>query len=495
MESPEPIDPLTAAHEATALWHRQQAASQQDCAARTWHSDQAEHWTAVADRRREIAERAARRRRDGTELGRLAEDMVFEVLEASQIKEVLSLGATSRRLRTLTTADRVWAPRVATELSFGSSLAASTVASLASFGCDPRRLCLQFLPWQRAWPPAEFRSTHGDGEVFAWRPRDEVPASLRLPFAQEWVFCEVYERDNSGNYNAFASKVVRLADCGPWANNPRTLIVPLDLDTAGHHNQEPWYEVRVFALVDGVVVPICDTDAMDGELGERYVYLNSRPPVSDRADIHEMILQLKVGFNTTEDHQPHTYEFNSLHIALREYENDSDSESVEDPARARYEAHYVVDGLRRFLSSDAISAQRTAFFVKDYRRSDSDYVDGNWKRPKPWADAVLSPEPGTGGIMLKFKDDVEDESPLFTRRFVETDTVGALFKYVEAEFQYGPDNGFGLVCGSLGSIRAIAADAVPSLLATPLKDAGVHGLYDGQAVTVLPDNSDYFIPD
>ena len=495
MESPEPIDPLTAAHEATALWHRQQAASQQDCAARTWHSDQAEHWTAVADRRREIAERAARRRRDGTELGRLAEDMVFEVLEASQIKEVLSLGATSRRLRTLTTADRVWAPRVATELSFGSSLAASTVASLASFGCDPRRLCLQFLPWQRAWPPAEFRSTHGDGEVFAWRPRDEVPASLRLPFAQEWVFCEVYERDNSGNYNAFASKVVRLADCGPRPEHPRTVIVPLDLDTTGYHNQEPWYEVRVFALVDGVVVPICDTDAMDGELGERYVYLNSRPPVSDRADIHEMILQLKVGFNTTEDHQPHTYEFNSLHIALREYENDSDSESVEDPARARYEAHYVVDGLRRFLSSDAISAQRTAFFVKDYRRSDSDYVDGNWKRPKPWADAVLSPEPGTGGIMLKFKDDVEDESPLFTRRFVETDTVGALFKYVEAEFQYGPDNGFGLVCGSLGSIRAIAADAVPSLLAMPLKDAGVHGLYDGQAVTVLPDNSDYFIPD
>lgn len=482
MESPEPVDPLTAAHEAAALWHRQQAACQQDCAARAWHSDQAEHWTAVADRRREIAERAARRRRAGTELGRLAEDMVLEVLEASQIKEVLILGATSRRFRTLTTADRVWAPRVATELSFGSSLEASTLASLVSFGCDPRRLCLQFLPWQRAWPPDEFRNTHGDGEVFAWRPRDAVPASLRLPAAQECVFCEVYERDNAGNYNAFASKVVRLAACLPWANNPRTLIVPLDLDTAGHHNQEPWYEVRVFALVDGVVVPICDTDAMDGELGERYVYLNSRPPVSDRADIHEMILQLKVDFYTTEDHQPHTYEFNSLHIALREYENVDYSEPVKDPARARYVAADVVDGLRRFLRSDAISAQRTGFFVQDYRRSDPDYVDGNWKRPKPWADAVLSLEPGTGGIMLKFKEDLEGGDGLDSnRRFVETDTVGALFKYVEAEFK--PTCGFVLRCGSPGSTRTLQPD--PLLLPTPLKDAGMHGLHDGEVVNVI----------
>ena len=54
---------------------------------------------------------------------------------------------------------------------------------------------------------------------------------------------------------------------------------------------------------------------------------------------------------------------------------------------------------------------------------------------------VLSPEPAAGGVMVAFR------GPGFNRRrrFVETDAVAALFKYVQAEAK--PAGGFDLLCG------------------------------------------------
>ena len=83
-----------------------------------------------------------------------------------------------------------------------------------------------------------------------------------------------------------------------------------------------------------------------------------------------------------------------------------------------------------------------------------------------WANAVLSPEPA-GGVMVVFF------AGRFSRRrrFVETDDVAALFKYVQAEAK--PAGGFDLLCGLPG--RQLAP-----LAGTPLKDADV----DGEAVEI-----------
>ena len=52
------------------------------------------------------------------------------------------------------------------------------------------------------------------------------------------------------------------------------------------------------------------------------------------------------------------------------------------------------------------------------------------------------------------------------RNFVETDTVAALFKYVQAEAK--PAGGFDLLCG-------FPPRQLAPMASTPLKDADVHG--------------------
>jgi len=85
----------------------------------------------------------------------------------------------------------------------------------------------------------------------------------------------------------------------------------------------------------------------------------------------------------------------------------------------------------------------------------------------PWAAAALSPEPASGGVLVAFR------GPGFQRRrrFVETDAVASLFKYVQTEFK--PAGCFDLLCGFPPRQLAPLAD-------TALKDADVHG----QAVQV-----------
>ena len=82
-----------------------------------------------------------------------------------------------------------------------------------------------------------------------------------------------------------------------------------------------------------------------------------------------------------------------------------------------------------------------------------------------WAQAVLSPEPEAGGVMVAFFTGL---TGLFSRRrrFVETDDVAALFKYVQAEAK--PAGGFDLLCG-------FPPRQLAPMASTPLKDADVHG--------------------
>ena len=148
----------------------------------------------------------------------VTDDVLFVIIDALKIEDIILLGATGRRLRTITTNERrVWAPRLLTnELGLGTvGLDAAACASLASLGCTPRRLLLQSLPWRmrRRDPPL----AHRRAAAFSWRPRDnihwnglgsdfvfrsysnQVPKSLLITGAQDLVVCEVYEREESAD--------------------------------------------------------------------------------------------------------------------------------------------------------------------------------------------------------------------------------------------------------------------------------------------------------
>ena len=125
-------------------------------------------------------------------LSRITDDVLFVIIDALKVEDIILLGATGRRLRTITTNERrVWAPRLLTnELGLGTSeLDPATCARLTSLGCTPRRLCLQSLPWRVV---RDGSGDAGEGKAYSWRPRG-VPAGLLLSEAQDFVFCEVYE--------------------------------------------------------------------------------------------------------------------------------------------------------------------------------------------------------------------------------------------------------------------------------------------------------------
>ena len=55
-------------------------------------------------------------------LARITDDVLFVIIDALKIEDIILLGAASRRLRTITTNERrVWAPRLLTkELGLGT---------------------------------------------------------------------------------------------------------------------------------------------------------------------------------------------------------------------------------------------------------------------------------------------------------------------------------------------------------------------------------------
>ena len=303
-------------------------------------------------------------------LSRITDDVLFVIIDALKIEDIILLGATGRRLRTVTTNERrVWAPRLLTkELGIGTSeLDPATCARLTSLGCTPRRLCLQSLPWR------VLRGGSGElgrkGKAYSWRPRDDVPASLLLSAAHDFVFCEVY--DSSGTYfsDGFARKIVRLEDCD-LTRFPDNVDIPLDIPAAGHPNIEPWYEVRLFALVGGVLAPMGDTGHCEGEVNDRWQNWSSQLRPFD-AHGHTYI-NFNVAFDVEterdDDHSPAT-NFRSLAIIFDELEYDRHLDEMDISKLRSHLRNLGCDGelcFRNFFRrGHAIRAQPTQLFATD----------------------------------------------------------------------------------------------------------------------------------
>ena len=303
-------------------------------------------------------------------LSRITDDVLFVIIDALKIEDIILLGATGRRLRTVTTNERrVWAPRLLTkELGIGTSeLDPATCVRLTSLGCTPRRLCLQSLPWRVV------RGGSGElgrkGKAYSWRPRDDVPASLLLSAAHDFVFCEVY--DSSGTYfsDGFARKIVRLEDCD-LTRFPDNVDIPLDIPAAGHPNIEPWYEVRLFALVGGVLAPMGDTGHCEGEVNDRWQNWSSQLRPFD-AHGHTYI-NFNVAFDVEterdDDHSPAT-NFRSLAIIFDELEYDRHLDEMDISKLRSHLRNLGCDGelcFRNFFRrGHAIRAQPTQLFATD----------------------------------------------------------------------------------------------------------------------------------
>jgi len=303
-------------------------------------------------------------------LSRITDDVLFVIIDALKMEDIILLGATGRRLRTVTTNERrVWAPRLLTkELGIGTSeLDPATCVRLTSLGCTPRRLCLQSLPWRVV------RGGSGElgrkGKAYSWRPRDDVPASLLLSAAHDFVFCEVY--DSSGTYfsDGFARKIVRLEDCD-LTRFPDNVDIPLDIPAAGHPNIEPWYEVRLFALVGGVLAPMGDTGHCEGEVNDRWQNWSSQLRPFD-AHGHTYI-NFNVAFDVEterdDDHSPAT-NFRSLAIIFDELEYDRHLDEMDISKLRSHLRNLGCDGelcFRNFFRrGHAIRAQPTQLFATD----------------------------------------------------------------------------------------------------------------------------------
>ena len=302
-------------------------------------------------------------------LSRITDDVLFVIIDALKIEDIILLGAASRRLRTITTNERrVWAPRLLTkELGIGTSgLDPATCARLTSLGCTPRRLCLQSLPWR----VVRDGSVGGrKGKAYSWRPRDDVPASLLLSAAQDFVFCEVYESNGTYFSDGFARKIVRLEDCD-LTRFPDNVDIPLDIPAAGHPNIEPWYEVRLFVLVGGVLAPMGDTGHCEGEVNDRWQNWSSQLRPFD-AHGHTYI-NFNVAFDVEterdDDHSPAT-NFRSLAIIFDELEYDRHLDEMDVSELRSHLRNLGCDGelcFRNFFRrGHAIRAQPTQLFATD----------------------------------------------------------------------------------------------------------------------------------
>ena len=303
-------------------------------------------------------------------LSRITDDVLLVIIDALKMEDIILLGAASRRLRTVTTNERrVWAPRLFTkELGLGTvGLDAAAYASLTSLGCSPRRLLLQSLPWR----VVRDGSDDGKGKAYSWRPRG-VPAGLLLSAAQDFVFCEIYEHGvepvGRGTYfsDGFARKIVRLEDCD-LTHFPDNVIIPLDIPTAGHHNGDPWYEVRLFVVVDGVLAPMGDTGHCDGDANDRYQDWNSGLlPLDDQG---QTWINVNTDFHTIENTGGDSENFQSLRIEFNECEEDWRGRKIDERLdKSSFLRTPVLDPkfwFRNYFRSHAIRAQPTKLFATD----------------------------------------------------------------------------------------------------------------------------------
>jgi hypothetical protein len=311
-------------------------------------------------------------------LSRITDDVLFVIIDALKIEDIILLGATGRRLRTITTNERrVWAPRLLTkELGLGTlGLDAAACASLTSLGCSPRRLCLQSLPWRVVRDAGSDRGP----KAYSWRPRN-LPASLLLStaHAQDFVFCEIYENSVSpcgrGTYfsDGFARKIVRLEGCD-LAHFPDHVTIPLDIDipAGGHPNRDPWFEVRLFVVVGGVLAPMGDTGHCDGEENSRWQVWNSGLSPSDDSGKTWINVSTEFHINTYArgDEAGDAENFQSLRIEFDECEEDwrgrEIDERLDQSSFLRTPLGDPKFWFRRYFEYHAIRAQPTQLFATD----------------------------------------------------------------------------------------------------------------------------------
>ena len=228
-------------------------------------------------------------------LARASSDVVVEILDFLDIGSVLQVGGACESLRRTTLLDRAWTPRLRTCWPGRFDFDAGALDQLATLELDPRRLCLQCLPWRPR------RGTGPDGastwqSAFSWRPPWIMPESLHQPASSgDWFFVEIYESNNddvnvrlpehlrvnlpgvlykgwprhrAGGKHCIkrlvARKVIRLEECDV-DGFPDDVRMPLDVDL---DVRTDWrcFEVRVFMQLDGILVPLADTCCMDGDV-------------------------------------------------------------------------------------------------------------------------------------------------------------------------------------------------------------------------------------
>ena len=257
-------------------------------------------------------------------LARASSDVVVEILSFLDIESVLQVGGACASLRRTTLLDRAWTPRLRTCWPGRFDVDAGALAQLATLELDPRRLCLQCLPWRPR------RGTGPDGastwqSAFSWRPPWIMPESLHQPASSgDWFFVEIYESNNddvnvrlpehlrvnlpgvlykgwprhrAGGKHCIkrlvARKVIRLEECDVDGFPGDEVRVPLNVDL---DVRTDWrcFEVRVFMQLDGILVPLADTCCMDGDMS--YASHSTNQWIGENE-----LLRVFVGFDVDQD--------------------------------------------------------------------------------------------------------------------------------------------------------------------------------------------------
>ena len=260
-------------------------------------------------------------------LARVSSDVVVEILSyLDNIESVLQVGGACASLRRMTSLDSAWKPRLRTCWPGRFDVDAGALAQLATLEVDPRRLCLQCLPWRPR------RGTGPDGastwqSAFSWRPPWIMPESLHQPASSgDWFFVEIYESNTSYNdsvdrrlpdhlrvsmpenrgidflYGLVARKVVRLEECD--VDGFPNVHVPLNIDLNKHvdgTNASPLFEVRVFMQLDGILVPLADTCCMIKGCGVGHGYHYTNRWINETERLFVAVQQAYVDVNRDDD--------------------------------------------------------------------------------------------------------------------------------------------------------------------------------------------------
>ena len=152
---------------------------------------------------------------------------------------------------------------------------------------------------------------------------------------------------------------------------------------------DPWYEVRLFVLVGGVLAPMGDTGHCDnGEGNSRWQVWNSGLSPSD--DSGKTWINVNTDFHTIEYTDGNSKHFQSLRIEFKECEEDLRGRVIEERSdESSFLRTPVLDSkfwFRRFFRFHAIRAQPTDLFATDSMPAAPFSPDGNW------------PKRGLGGI-------------------------------------------------------------------------------------------------